>query len=146
MIILYTQSRFLHPNQNKMSEPANFNDDKDSSPYDNMSEYLEEFKDNIDTFAGIKPDGTGSEEDKKLSEEKKIALSWAYVSLLYLEDDAKSLRRQMRSTFKIKDADIKKWAKEQERIEEETLNKVNQTTVPNPPVSVEPSASTDPPK
>lgn len=86
-----------------MSDP----EQKDEAgPADDLLYYANGFGENILDFFNTENE-----------EEKKNYVRWAYASLIWLEDESKAIRRNMRTKFQLKDADIKTWMEQQEKEE-----------------------------
>lgn len=89
-------------------------EEEEETPATNMAYYLEKFVNCINAY------------ESEASDEKKAdAIRWAYSSLLYIEDEAKETRKDMRQRFKIRDAEVKQWLEKQEKLEAEEMEKSN---------------------
>lgn len=100
--------------KNPVVESVEEEDDDDNNPACNLAYYTEEFVNHLVAY------------QTEPSEEKKAdAIRWAYASLLYIEDEGKEIRKNMRTKFKIKDTEVKQWLAVQEKEEAEELAKAN---------------------
>lgn len=98
----------------KVPEVVEIDEGEEETPATNMAYYLEKFVNCINAY------------EAETSDEKKAdAIRWAYSSLLYIEDESKETRKDMRQRFKIRDAEVKQWLEKQEKIEAEEMAKSN---------------------
>lgn len=61
--------------------------------------------------------------DEKYQEDLSTAVFEAYASCLELQDNAKAICATLRKSYKVKDAEVKKWIKENEEPEPEPTPK-----------------------